>query len=1149
MDPNGIRDCFLLENVSSPPFRVARAVRSLPVRMRVTKSQFRGIHLPLTYPLPARIDTTFQGRRGLFAFDLVALVNVDPQVLTPQEQLNLTAYVEQGGGLLICGGPASLGAAAGSHALWEDLLPVRVIRGGGERAEIPLRGTPALQAAGAFGPPAGGAHLQPVEVRPGSEVWLRADDRPVLVTGHHAGGRVAVWTGYPSLGTPDREPFFWSDTYEDIQRELLLWLLDAPERVTITGYVPPAAVVTPGEPIHATVAADLTGSYRLTLHRDDTEVGQAETAAGGESELVITTPPELRWDELLDYCLDVIDETGQTRARRTGQVLGRPATGLAIRFPHDISIFEIGKRIAFRVEACGEVTESEVRAFLHDEDGAQTTELGSAILRDGAADFSAQLPELALGPYRLVVQTDEAEAREWIVITEPLDRNEFFLTKGYGPARSPDPEQSRERFVEYLSRNFTGWVGGSAEEIRGLDDPNRGLLLASLQREQATLNPVRLHGFDPRDPFAREPRQLSEPCVMSPEFAESVDERVAREIDRLILQPRLYSVEIYSEPFITHMNICRCQYCLEAFREEYGFDMPEYLDVALTDDPRKYALFAWMGNYVERGWRALREALRRAGGDFPLNVTFASVATGEFVPEQGYTDAFRWSSVLDLWDIDPYPRMYPNGRATRELPMNECHYHWGFHRTLAQYRGCELGVWVDGTDRDDPVRVVSKKTSRELFLTALAQGAGYVRTFCHAGGNGQGAREERRQDYAEILGQVRAIHPLLKHARRPLSRVAQVHPETHWIMDPARKSNPPGYEGWGYWTPMDHYPKSRWYPYAYDGYNVSELIARAWGDCDVLHEKLLETDFLDGYGAVALNGAKWLRKAAAHALVEFVRAGGLLICDILPTHDEHGERLRELNFLPSEGEETWIIDDLNCTLGRFGAGTVLRFNQNLNEAYSAAVERGDREARRRIETVIQDALSRHDLRPLATSSDPEVESAVRIGEDFALAFAVNHAADDRRITLALPSLAFRPGWAVDALTSEAIPLSLPDDIPTLDLDVPAIDGRIITLYPNPIAGLDCRVAPGARPGGQLAYTLRVLGPDGQPARGRQVLHITVTDPRGRSRPRYGGDRATQGGVYQGRFPVAINELPGAWNLEACDPLGRRMIRQAFTVES
>ncbi|MGC8805528.1 MAG: hypothetical protein ACP5QD_06320, partial [Candidatus Ratteibacteria bacterium] len=104
MDPHGIREALVIEQANQAGYYFDEIISSLPFPMRVRKSYYIRKNLPFTYPLPKRIDETFQGRTGLLAYDLIIISGVDVHEFSPEEQLNLISYVEHGGALIFTGG-------------------------------------------------------------------------------------------------------------------------------------------------------------------------------------------------------------------------------------------------------------------------------------------------------------------------------------------------------------------------------------------------------------------------------------------------------------------------------------------------------------------------------------------------------------------------------------------------------------------------------------------------------------------------------------------------------------------------------------------------------------------------------------------------------------------------------------------------------------------------------------------------------------------------------------------------------------------------------------------------------------------------------------------------------------------------------------
>ncbi len=88
---------FLVKASDGGFFGVESSLRSLPEEAKIRTSLFMGHPYPLSYPFPKRVDMNVQGFVGLMGYDLVVLVNVDPEVLSVKEQRDLISYVEAGG--------------------------------------------------------------------------------------------------------------------------------------------------------------------------------------------------------------------------------------------------------------------------------------------------------------------------------------------------------------------------------------------------------------------------------------------------------------------------------------------------------------------------------------------------------------------------------------------------------------------------------------------------------------------------------------------------------------------------------------------------------------------------------------------------------------------------------------------------------------------------------------------------------------------------------------------------------------------------------------------------------------------------------------------------------------------------------------------
>jgi uncharacterized membrane protein len=246
-------------------------------------------------------------REALFAYDVVVLANVEPDLLTSQ-QLGMTrAFVgERGGGLLLLGARGFQRQGLRDTAL-EDVLPLDVTDKGGivqasvspprNRVALTAAGedhpvmqlgatpaendkrwaaVPALAAISPLGPAKPGASVLAVTGGPGGAA------RALIAVQRFGDGRAMVFTGEASwrwrmmLPTSDQ-------SYERFWRQAVRWLAqNAPEPVTIALPAAPA----PAEAVPVTIAARDAGY----TPRADAIVDIRVTAPSGRIETVPAVP-------------------------------------------------------------------------------------------------------------------------------------------------------------------------------------------------------------------------------------------------------------------------------------------------------------------------------------------------------------------------------------------------------------------------------------------------------------------------------------------------------------------------------------------------------------------------------------------------------------------------------------------------------------------------------------------------------------------------------------------------------------------------------------------------------------------------------------------------------------------------------------------
>ena len=234
-----LRRALLITHSTASHYFVREALEAIEPKVEIERRLFRGLHFPI-FGFPETIDE-------LFAFDCVALVDVDPYVLTRRQVEWLCDYVASGGGLLFVAGPATLGCAKDFKRPLADLLPVTFGKGKG-MATINAAARKAAAHAITSGLPAAFDRItkaHPLELKPGARCLVEAPGAQVLAVGDFHRGRVAVLNGHPEVSRTTANCFFTGKGYRELVSRTVRWLGGQPLRAFAgshgPGYVPAEA--------------------------------------------------------------------------------------------------------------------------------------------------------------------------------------------------------------------------------------------------------------------------------------------------------------------------------------------------------------------------------------------------------------------------------------------------------------------------------------------------------------------------------------------------------------------------------------------------------------------------------------------------------------------------------------------------------------------------------------------------------------------------------------------------------------------------------------------------------------------------------------------------------------------------------------------
>ncbi|MBD3291792.1 MAG: hypothetical protein GF393_02645, partial [Armatimonadia bacterium] len=114
-------DVLLISHSTAGFYDVEKAARAIDPGARVDRFDFRGLHFPL-WGFPERIE-------DLLAYDVIAMIDVDPWVLTPEQARWLADLMYSGAGMVFFGGPNTLTHAQQFRLPLREALPATFEQG------------------------------------------------------------------------------------------------------------------------------------------------------------------------------------------------------------------------------------------------------------------------------------------------------------------------------------------------------------------------------------------------------------------------------------------------------------------------------------------------------------------------------------------------------------------------------------------------------------------------------------------------------------------------------------------------------------------------------------------------------------------------------------------------------------------------------------------------------------------------------------------------------------------------------------------------------------------------------------------------------------------------------------------------------------
>ena len=942
---------------------------------------------------------------------------------------------------------------------------------------------------------------------------------PILAVGTFHKGRVAVLNTYPQVSSRLGGDFFTSDFYDDLMRQTIRWLVRAEPEIAIASFTPPPRHVALGDTAHAEIAVKLGAGQNahVTCIPEDRDVDhKAAVLDPGDPSARFDMDTSAPGEQRLG--VEVRDDDGRLLAMRTFDLTVHPPVEGEVRYRFGKRATAPGMRCTFRIIGKSWTKDGFTppakpiapRAKLIDFAGEVVKEFpAKAMSAPGEslpfAEFAFAVPDLSTGRYRLAAELLDGDrvvssAEDEMFVVDRLDVSSFYPIMsiiGRSREHQEDERAIRARTDDVIAHGFNVGAVGAARSFREWDDMPHHAVLRNFTEAYAQLSGLALI-YEYQHYTTLQSKRPTKPCVHSRDYPEALKEHVEPYLAVASAVPRLISLKVVDEPFAGVKTMDYCDDCKRVWRERFGTEMPKKGEAIPKDDlvlRRQWIEF--VRDYVVKAYTMGYDLKKQSGAPWDLLLTFCSPAYGyarDLAKSQ--EDLLWWSATTDRNDFDVYPYFYP---VSDRIKFLQAHFCMALMRNVSQHLKKPWGFYVELDDRNYPMQINPVEASSECAMTAVAQGADYLNSFINVSfGTGVTARPERWAHLGKTLKQIRSVGPLLNVAKTPPARFAILFPYTHWQLSGDR------------WAP--HY--------------AHQLLLRAFGEADIIHEEVARRDGGFRCKALALLQTDYLPDDIAQAIVRFVKDGGLLLCDRKPQFNEKGEPCT----LPAA-----LFSDAGS-----GKGKAVLLDTELDEQFRQAVEDGETDEQRRLLARIKDLLFGHGVRPRVLADDPEFEIGLREAKDTIVLTAVNHGGTEAETSVTLFNPPFQIGHLIDA-TGTVHPIEAIGEGAWFRLKLKPRCGLILFAYPARPAQIKLDVlTPAAKRGDTLRYRFTAVDADGAPCRGRFLIPCRVLDPSGTVRRRYARAVQTENGVHEAAVPVAINAPHGSWRIEWSDkPDGER----------
>jgi len=545
--------------------------------------------------------------------------------------------------------------------------------------------------------------------------------------------------------------------------------------------------------------------------------------------------------------------------------------------------------------------------------------------------------------------------------------------------------------------------------------------------------------------------------VFTPEYIDTVRTYMEQTLGPVRQVSSPYSVFPYmDEPFhadTTSFDLSEAAH--KAFSERYGYPMPSSFTAA-RQDPLKYMDFInFQSSVFSEAWKKIYREVKKMDSRPLVTITHDSHNTfgggSHSNSVWAVDDVFHWGADfadMFIYDIYPYTAEdYRLGESGLVYKPRMSQFHWSLAqmRNLTATYGKTMGYWIGSFNPTwfrkfmDDTRRSQYWMERETAYTAIAGGANFLMT-----GINIPIEARHWDDFGEAMTTIQKQGGALCEAKRPQAKACFLFPRTQHVL------------------------------LNQEYFNVAltfELCLRTFGEMDVIHEDQIVDDDLLGYQILFLADVDVLPQAVASRIRDFVRKGGIVIADCVPQTDEAlhpNNTLMEMfgissaqtyrvnqvglripctiatpywEFLKEEWkapEKTFdkakdfrVVSPRHCVAQgakvksvmesgeslllthSYGKGKTYLFGFCLQDTYLQTYLDENATGRAALHDLVNSVFKATQIKPVAHSSNPDVEVAMRKGDKEAFLLVINHEAEDPHTTLTLSDVGFQVGKVVD----------------------------------------------------------------------------------------------------------------------------------------